>query len=594
MTQFHGILNGLSAMPNVNNRLDAIENTGAQDNNINTPLSREQTLTLNAQSRQATEALLATISASSDLQANMPAAQATAADLPLAAPSGNVQTSNNNRISLQEIFNTVKELLVDVSLGKLADRLTLLLSQKAAFDLFNSALSAEYQQAIEASQIALDTAEADRIALQNAENELAEKQRALDRANVALSQLSPEDEGFATAQQSVREAQDELNQASAQRDLAQSKMASSYQAARESITKLDDIYNQGKNANALPLDATEVDSAINRLLALMNTFNKLVQKNRQRALEEDSALFRRMQESLHVEMKHKAAKAAEDMRKSEALNKTMGCVGKILGALITAISVVAAVFTGGASLALAAVGLALIAADAIGKAITGVSFLEQAMRPLMEGIIQPLISMLSKAITNLLAKLGVDANTAAMVGAIVGALVAAALIVAVMVLGKSAGGKIASSALGKMIAEAIKKLVPDVLKNLGRQTSAAITDSFKRLMDKLSLKTDRLSKATFANRLEKLNNTVTYGSSMFQSVGSIRQGVIQKRLAETLAAYGLLLAEDKQWKKMLLEAIDYFKGDMELVQQQFREMSSRQAQTYSNTLSLFSNNSLSA
>ncbi len=48
----------------------------------------------------------------------------------------------------------------------------------------------------------------------------------------------------------------------------------------------------------------------------------------------------------------------------------MGCIGKVLGALLTIVSVVAAVFTGGASLALAAVGLAVMVADEIVKAAT--------------------------------------------------------------------------------------------------------------------------------------------------------------------------------------------------------------------------------
>ncbi|SUG71798.1 pathogenicity island 1 effector protein [Salmonella enterica subsp. enterica] len=56
-------------------------------------------------------------------------------------------------------------------------------------------------------------------------------------------------------------------------------------------------------------------------------------------------------------MEKKSAEFQEETRKAEETNRIMGCIGKVLGALLTIVSVVAAVFTGGASLALAAVGL---------------------------------------------------------------------------------------------------------------------------------------------------------------------------------------------------------------------------------------------
>ncbi|ELO24253.1 type III secretion system translocon subunit SctE, partial [Salmonella enterica] len=80
--------------------------------------------------------------------------------------------------------------------------------------------------------------------------------------------------------------------------------------------------------------------------------------------------------------------------------------GKVLGALLTIVSVVAAVFTGGASLALAAVGLAVMVADEIVKAATGVSFIQQAPNPIMEHVLKPLMELIGKAITKALEGLG--------------------------------------------------------------------------------------------------------------------------------------------------------------------------------------------
>lgn len=94
------------------------------------------------------------------------------------------------------------------------------------------------------------------------------------------------------------------------------------------------------------------------------------------------------------------------MRKAEELNRTMGCIGKILGAVLTVISVVAAAFTGGASLALAAIGVALMVADEVVKATTGVSFMEEALKPLMDKVLKPLMDLLGKAITKALESMG--------------------------------------------------------------------------------------------------------------------------------------------------------------------------------------------
>lgn len=84
----------------------------------------------------------------------------------------------------------------------------------------------------------------------------------------------------------------------------------------------------------------------------------------------------------------------------------MGCVGKIVGALLTIASVIGAVFSGGASLALAAVGLALMVADEIVKAATGTSFIQQALNPIMEAVLKPLMEAIGKAISKALEALG--------------------------------------------------------------------------------------------------------------------------------------------------------------------------------------------
>ncbi|MGS9092666.1 type III secretion system translocon subunit SctE, partial [Salmonella enterica subsp. enterica serovar Infantis] len=75
---------------------------------------------------------------------------------------------------------------------------------------------------------------------------------------------------------------------------------------------------------------------------------------------------------------------------------------------LTIVSVVDAVITGGASLALAALGIAVMVAEEIVKAATGVSFIQHALNPIMEHVLKPLIDLIGKAITKTLEGIGVD------------------------------------------------------------------------------------------------------------------------------------------------------------------------------------------
>lgn len=222
----------------------------------------------------------------------------------------------------------------------------------------------------------------------------------------------------------------------------------------------------------------------------------------------------------------------------------MGCIGKVLGALLTIVSVVAAVFTGGASLALAAVGLAVMVADEIVKAATGVSFIQQALNPIMEHVLKPLMELIGKAITKALEGLGVDKKTAEMAGSIVGAIVAAiamvAVIVVVAVVGKGAAAKL-GNALSKMMGETIKKLVPNVLKQLAQNGSKLFTQGMQRITSglgnvgsKMGLQTNALSKELVGNTLNKVALGMEVTNTAAQSAGGVAEGVFIKMPARRL------------------------------------------------------------
>ncbi|NDL61514.1 type III secretion system translocon subunit SctE [Acerihabitans arboris] len=552
-------------------------------------MSREQSQSLNNHTRQVTQALLSSLSANASTGTELPAPRSAAADSLAPFLTAPQENSFTGRFGLAQLFNIVKKIWANSSLALLADRLTLASARRVAMNQANAALAAEYQQAIQASEAALAAAEGDVLALEHAQSELVEKRLAFDKAAAALSQIPPEDDAFAAALQTLSEAQDALNKAETRLQSALVRADASYAAAEKSMLKLDEIYSKSLQPGAAKEDPKPVLNALDRLMGLILAMNKVQQDSNIKSLKEDNKFNQRMQVLKQEQMKMKSDEYADQVRKSEELNRTMGCVGKILGGLITLISVAGAIFSGGASLALAAVGLALMMGDEICKAVTGVSFMEQALRPLMEGIIKPLVDMISKAITKMLEGLGINANIASMVGAIIGALVAAALIVAIVVVGKSAGGKIASSALGKMLTDAVKKLVPDVLKHVAGQSGAVINNSVKRVMEKLSFSTDRLAMARHVNRLDRLNNKMMLSAEAAQSGATVYQGILQNKMAGTLADFHQQLAEHQQLRKLLTALLEAFSEAEKTIHQQWMALNDLTTLSIQNRQGLSSN-----
>lgn len=463
-------------------------------------------------------------------------------------------------------------LLGNVSLQQLADRLSVTLNNSEAFKQHNEALFIQFQHAAELGAAATSRAEADMHSLKIAQQDVADKQLAYDQARKALSQLSPKDPGYDAAASELAGAERELNQARELSAKAQAQANNSYDAARKAISAADDLYLRLESAantqvHQIKQAGEQNLNAIARMMLLIGTFIKLVGENSEKALESDSALFQSIQETRQLEMKRKAEEYAAEVRKADELNKAMGCVGKILGGLITALSVVGAVFTGGASLAFAAVGLALLVGDEISKAVSGVSFMEKILSPVMENIIKPLVDALSKGIAKMLEQLGVDAATANMIGSIVGTLVAAALIIAVVIVGKAAAGKVASTAFGNMVNEAIKKLIPDMLKDIAAKSGTLASDGIKRLLAKLSVRSDSVALKSYTNRLNTINTGAGVASETVQAGGRVAQGVYEKNAQDILANFTLSAAVMEQMRQLLEQMVEKF-GDAQSARQQ--------------------------
>lgn len=237
---------------------------------------------------------------------------------------------------------------------------------------------------------------------------------------------------------------------------------------------------------------------------LMALIAQMINKSANDELESGAELKKKLSEAAMADAKQKSKEYDEQVQKAEEMQKTMGCIGKLLGWVITAVSFVAAVFTGGASLVFAGVGLALTVGDEIGQALTGHSFMAEAMQPLMDGVIKPLMDVMGKIFTEILKAYGVDQKTAELVGQIFGAIAASlALIAAVVVVGKVAS-KVFDSVLQKVGLKVATEIGEVAGKEAVKETEKEVIKNLATTMEKNVAKnvTDKISKSTLKRLLD--------------------------------------------------------------------------------------------
>ncbi|TCV96674.1 type III secretion system translocon subunit SctE [Biostraticola tofi] len=468
------------------------------------------------------------------------AASATHQHQPMLRPPSDSGASQDYNASFVKVMSDLMVLLGSISLADLAGRLKIFQSAANAKKQHNEARAAEYDKAVKANETALKNAQADMDAANADKGDLAQRQQSVKDCEAALQKLKPGDPAYPQAEKKLQQAQKREALAVGKYRQAQQKADASYQVARDAFSKLDQLDKQIRaDDKSLPAAEREpIKQAIEssaKMLFIVSTFIELLGKNSEKKLEADMAFFQSLRDGKQVEMRKLADKAEESERKAATLNATMGCVGKILGGLVTAISLVGAIFTGGASLALAAVGMTLMVSDEICKEVTGTSFMEEAMKPLMEQVIQPLIDAISQMVTGALKSLGVDDLTAQLVGGIVGAIVAAVALIAAMVIGKGAANKFASMAVSKVIMQAVKDILPQVMKNVANRSGTLFSVSVKRLLEKLSVKGDQISLKSYANKLDYVQTGVQLTSEGTKAGGQIAEAVYKNKTSDIMS-----------------------------------------------------------
>lgn len=503
---------------------------------------------------------------------------------PLTQPTAKAKEELDGAGKLTLLLGQLMSLLGNVSLSQLESRIATWRAMMDAQAAMGQKLSDELQQAIGEAEQATEAYQTALGDLKTAKETLEADKQKLAQAQAKLDGLTPEDAGYQQALAARDQAANEAQAAKLKADKAEQAATDAHNLAKDKTAKADSLLTQAQGLNtkggAVQQGAEDHLTGVAKLTMLMAMFVEMVGKNSEESLKNDLALFQAMQEGRQKEMDKKSAEYQEEVRKAEELNRTMGCIGKILGAVLTVVSVVAAVFTGGASLALAAVGLALMVADEVVKATTGESFMEKAMKPIMDAVmtmLKPLMDLVGKIVSEALKAFGVDKNLADTIGSIAGMIYAAVAmvfaVVAISMVGKGVASKL-GGALSKMMGDSMRKMVPTLLKEMAKNGSKVLTQGFQRLANSLGLPKDAAAKQLMANTLNRVVVGGEVAQAATQAGGNVAQGVFMKNASDMLADFTLARAAMEQIEQWLKQAVEVFASTQKVTQDLTTMMSS--------------------
>ncbi|KVD78020.1 translocator protein BipB [Burkholderia sp. ABCPW 14] len=512
--------------------------------------------------------------------------------------SGDSSAPTHGAAALTALLGKVMSIISSNSIAKLQQNAAIWNQLTDAVKNQLDALNKEVDDATQAASDAADAAEAaDKNATQ-AEADAAAADKAAEQAEQAYQEkkssgasgdeLKPykddaekkrtdADKADASAKQARADANDKKDAAAA----AATKAAN---AEAKADCAVDDVTKTlGPKS---PIKASSDDAAMRGAAALTEIFAKvqeLISKGNLDELSSKQRVFQEMQAQREESLKKKSDEYQEQVKKAEQMQKTMGCVGKVLGWLVTAVSVVAAAFTGGASLALAAVGLALAVGDEICKAATGVSFMDKIMQPIMDAILKPMMSFFAQQITKALEACGVDKDKAEIAGAIIGAVVTGVALVAAAVIGssliKSIASKVAdlvANQLAKVMDSTIGKALLNVLEKASEKSglqavSSRTATAMGRLRNAVGIETQE-DEMLVVNRLERVNVGMNLANQSVQAAGSIVVGIEENRAMQTLAAVKMALTDLKMIGELLKQAVTNFAEHNRVLGQLLQDM----------------------
>ncbi|SDA41544.1 invasin B [Pseudomonas sp. NFACC15-1] len=479
---------------------------------------------------------------------------------------GNKQETNGDLFTL--LMAMISELIGEVDVNKLKNRLAMLQSMASARQQGQANLSAEYAAAVQALADAEGQVGNSQEQLDQLHERVLHFQGLLADSEARLARLDPESPEYV--------------QELARRERLQGEVASHTQAldtAVDAHLKLIEVANafartlSGVVARVVvssvsdPANKETDEKALSSsALALLNRLKiiELLGEAAQNKEELSQELFQEMQARLQEHMQRESDKYLEQVRKAEALQKTMGCIGKILGAVLSVVAIVAGVLTGCVPLIVAGVvGIAIMSADAIVEKETGKSFTAEAMKPLTV-VMQEAIKRFSEIYTQLLIDLGVDEEKAKEIGHIGGMIQGVVSTLAAVALVAVAGAQVAgpaASAVASKLASVASQATPaamQAMKQVATSVGNTLTQMLTQLRGFITNGADAVKLAGYAAKLEVAQALTEFGHVAAQGAMQIKSGHHQAQAAVHLADVRVRMAISEEISAYLTQVVENY------------------------------------
>ncbi|WP_313456208.1 type III secretion system translocon subunit SctE [Stenotrophomonas sp.] len=457
---------------------------------------------------------------------------------------------------------------------KLASQLELVKQRLAA----HAATAEELSEAIRLAQAVVDAAQSE-VGL--AEGELSAALQALKDAQAEVARLER------ALEQAPPEEQEALR---AQLEAAKGKVAAQQGAVDALHAKLNEVLNTLNNAlkdledfkqQADKLDPSRSISARgdegartnqSELEFLLAMLQKLIGDANLKKFAKDTEFVQAMLKAREAENMRRSEEYQRELEKAEQAQKKMGCIGKIVGWVITVVAVVAAPFTGGASMALAGIGLAL----AIGQEF-GFDPLGKVLEPIMK-LVMKLVQEVAKVVSSALKALGVPDNIVDKIKDVVALIAVAAMVVAIAFISKKAASTTAvqaiTKAVTKAVTEAISKALPAMVKAAAHTVKSTVDDVAASLSKTVSkvVGSDADTLAVRAGQATKAMHVMQFGKELAMGAGNIVIADMYVDAAKLQAELEEGMADSAIFRDLIQMILDYYLQTNTLIAALFQEM----------------------
>lgn len=496
-----------------------------------------------------------------------------------AAASGAPQAPLTPEAALAKLLMQLSEVITTENSRSLASQLELVKQRLAQ----RAASAAELSESIRLAQELVESAMAD---VGTAEGELAAALEALKQAEAEVARL---EQALADAPPEEQEAiRAQLEAARGKAVELQARVGEATKALAEAVAVLDkalgdleafkneaDKLDPNGSVSARGDEKARTNAAM--LSELLAVLQEIIGAANDAKLEAETKLLQEVLKLREAENLRRSQEYQDELAKAEAAQKKMGCIGKIVGWVVAVVAVVVAPLTGGASMVLAGVGLALAIGEELGLDIMG-----KIMEPIMK-VIMELVKHVGSVIGDVLGAMGVSSDIVDKIKDVLAVVAVAAMIIAAVVLTKKVAGTAAVQQLAKAVtravSEAISKALPQILKSVARSVGQTV-DDVAQAISKAAAKATGASAdnmATRAGYAMKATHTMQFAHQTTQSVGSIVIADMYIDAAKLLAELEVGLVASEIFRELIQKILEYFIQTKNLVQQLFEQMSNVQA-----------------